>query len=161
MGVKEGDVAVISGRPGGTYFPEVDADWYLIGGDEAALPAMGTLLEALPSSIRGYVLAEVPDADWELELGGGGRAADTVAGPPGGRVLAELPHFNCHAVHNGRILRFPIPPLHDLASAFLRFLHAGCAGPGGLGTANNFLDEPQVDFGGPRDVGVQLGDSLR
>ena len=66
-------------------------------------------------------------------VGGGGRAADTVAGPPGGRVLAELPHFDCHAVHNGRILRFPIPPLHDLASAFLRFLHVGCAGPGGLG----------------------------
>ncbi len=34
-----------------------------------ALPAIGTLLEALPSSIRAYVLAEVRDADWELELG--------------------------------------------------------------------------------------------
>ena len=68
MGVKEGAVAVISGRPGGTYFPDVDADWYLIGGDEAALPAIGTLLEALPSSIRAYVLAEVRDADEELEL---------------------------------------------------------------------------------------------
>ena len=34
-----------------------------------AWSAIGTLLEALPSSIRGYVLAEVPDADWELELG--------------------------------------------------------------------------------------------
>ena len=68
MGVKEGDVAVISGRPGDTYFPDVDADWYLIGGDEAALPAIGTLLEALPSSIHAYVLGEVRDADEELEL---------------------------------------------------------------------------------------------
>ncbi len=67
-GVKEGDVAVISGRPGGAYFPDVDADWYLFGGDEAALPAIGTLLEALPSSMRAYVLAEVRDADEELEL---------------------------------------------------------------------------------------------
>ena len=54
--------------PGGTYFPDVDADWYLIGGDEAALPAIGTLLEALPSSIRAYVLAEVRHADEGLEL---------------------------------------------------------------------------------------------
>ncbi len=67
-GVKEGDIAVISGRSGGTYYPEMDADWYLIGGDEAALPAIGTLLEALPSSMRAHVLAEVPNADEEQEL---------------------------------------------------------------------------------------------
>ena len=67
-GVKEGDIAVISGRPGGTYFPNLDADWYLIGGDEAALPAIGTLIEALPSSMHAHVLAEVQDADEELEL---------------------------------------------------------------------------------------------
>ena len=66
--VKEGDVAVISGRPGGAYLPDVEADWYLIGGDEAALPAIATLLEALPSSMRAYVLAEVRDVDEELEL---------------------------------------------------------------------------------------------
>ena len=67
-GVKEGDIAVITGRPGGAYFPDAEADWYLIGGDEAALPAIGTLLEALPSSMRAYVLAEVHDGDEELEL---------------------------------------------------------------------------------------------
>ena len=67
-GLKEGDVAVIIGPPPRTYFPDMDVDWYLIGGDEAALPAIGTLLEALPSSIRAYVLAEVRDADAELEL---------------------------------------------------------------------------------------------
>ena len=66
--VQEGDIAVISGRPGGAYFPDVDADWYLIGGDEAALPAIGTLLEALPASIRAYVVAEVRDADEEQEV---------------------------------------------------------------------------------------------
>ncbi len=56
-GVKAGDVAVISGRAGGTYFPDMDADWYLIGGDETALPAIGTLLEALPSTMHACVLA--------------------------------------------------------------------------------------------------------
>ena len=66
--VQEGDIAVISGRAGGTYFPDADADWYLIGGDEAALPAIGTLLEALPTSMRGHVLAEVQNADEEQEM---------------------------------------------------------------------------------------------
>ena len=45
----------------------MNADWYLIGGDEAALPAIGTLLEALPSSMRVHALAEVPNADEEQE----------------------------------------------------------------------------------------------
>ena len=65
---KEGDTAVISGRAGGTYLPETDVEWYFIGGDEAALPAVATVLEALPSSMHAYVLAEVQDADEELEL---------------------------------------------------------------------------------------------
>ena len=46
----------------------MDVDWYLIGGDEAALPAIGTLLEALPSSMRSHVFVEVQDADEELQL---------------------------------------------------------------------------------------------
>ena len=66
--VKEGDLAVISGRAGGAYFPDVSADWYVIGGDETALPAIGTLLELLPSTMRAYVLAEVRDASEEQRL---------------------------------------------------------------------------------------------
>ena len=66
--VKEGDTAVISGRAGGTYLPETEVDWYFIGGDEAALPAIATVLEALPSSMHAYVLVEVHDADEEMEL---------------------------------------------------------------------------------------------
>lgn len=66
--VQAGDTAVISGRAGGTYFPEAAVDWYLIGGDEAALPAIGTLLEALPPSMSAHALVEVHDADEELEL---------------------------------------------------------------------------------------------
>ena len=67
-GVKEGDTAVISGQAGGTYFPERNVSWYLIGGDEAALPAIGTVLEALPSSMHAQVLVEVHDADEEQVL---------------------------------------------------------------------------------------------
>ena len=67
-GLKQGDLAVIIGPPKQTYYPDMDMEWYLIGGDEAALPAMGTLLEALPPYMRAYVLAEVRDADEELPL---------------------------------------------------------------------------------------------
>jgi NADPH-dependent ferric siderophore reductase len=66
--VKPGDTAVISGQPGGTYQPETHVDWYLIGGDEAGLPAIATLLEALPASIRTYVYIEVRDQSEEQEL---------------------------------------------------------------------------------------------
>ncbi len=66
--VKAGDTAVIGGMAGGTYFPEDAAEWYVIGGDEAALPAIGTLLEAMPSSMRAIVYAEVHDAEEEQEL---------------------------------------------------------------------------------------------
>ena len=67
-GAKEGDTAVISGMAGGTYFPDADAEWYVIGGDEAALPAIGTLLEALPPTMRALVYAEVHDAGEEQAL---------------------------------------------------------------------------------------------
>ncbi len=66
--VKQGDTAVISGQPGGPYQPLTDVDWYLIGGDEAALPAIGTLLEALPASMSAYVFAETLNEDEELEM---------------------------------------------------------------------------------------------
>ena len=67
-GVKEGDIAVISGQAGGAYFPEANADWYVIGGDEAALPAICTVLEALPAGMPADVLIEVHDAHEEIEL---------------------------------------------------------------------------------------------
>jgi NADPH-dependent ferric siderophore reductase len=47
---------------------DAGANWYLIGGDEAALPAVGTLLEALPPSCFAHLLIEVADATEELEL---------------------------------------------------------------------------------------------
>ncbi|WP_406722218.1 siderophore-interacting protein [Streptomyces althioticus] len=37
------------------------ADWLLIAGDETALPAIGTLLEALPERARAHVYIEVAD----------------------------------------------------------------------------------------------------
>ncbi|MGW7368734.1 siderophore-interacting protein [Streptomyces sp. NPDC054841] len=40
-------------------------DWVLLAGDEAALPAIGTLLEWLPAGTRALVYAEVADASEE------------------------------------------------------------------------------------------------
>jgi NADPH-dependent ferric siderophore reductase len=63
-----GQVVAVSQQPGGAYKLDAPADWYLIGGDEAALPAVGTLLEALPASCFAHVFVEVADAEEELTL---------------------------------------------------------------------------------------------
>jgi len=65
---RPGQMVAVSHQPGGAYKVDTTADWYLIGGDEAALPAVGTLLEALPASCFAHVLVEVADAAEELEL---------------------------------------------------------------------------------------------
>lgn len=65
---KPGDTAVVSGQPSGAYLPDTDAEWYVILGDEAALPAIGTLLEALPATMRAEVIIEVLNADEEQPL---------------------------------------------------------------------------------------------
>jgi NADPH-dependent ferric siderophore reductase len=65
---RPGQVVAVSHQPGGAYKVDAEADWYLIGGDEAALPAAATLLEALPSSCFAHVFVEVADAAEELQL---------------------------------------------------------------------------------------------
>jgi len=65
---KPGQVVAISRQPGGAYKLDATADWYLIGGDETALPAVGTLLEALPASCLAHVFVEVADPAEELTL---------------------------------------------------------------------------------------------
>ena len=64
---RPGQVLAVSQQPGGAYKVAAEAEWYLIGGDEAALP-VGTLLEALPASCFAYVFVEVADAAEELKL---------------------------------------------------------------------------------------------
>ena len=45
--------------PSGAYAPDPAADWHLIAGDEAALPAISAALEALPDNAVGKVFIEV------------------------------------------------------------------------------------------------------
>jgi NADPH-dependent ferric siderophore reductase len=50
------------GGPRGSFIVPDDFDWYLLVGDEAALPAIGRRLEELPAGTRAIVVAEVADA---------------------------------------------------------------------------------------------------
>ena len=60
---KPGDNLIFTG-PGGGYNPDPSADWYLLAGDEAALPAVAAVIESLPAHARGVAFLEAgSDAD--------------------------------------------------------------------------------------------------
>ena len=54
--------------PGRSYSLEGPFDWLLIAGDESAIPAIATLLEAVPDTVRTQALIEVNDAADEFAL---------------------------------------------------------------------------------------------
>jgi NADPH-dependent ferric siderophore reductase len=53
------------GGPRGSFIVPDDFDWYLLAGDESALPAIGRRLEELPAAARALVVVEVADAGEE------------------------------------------------------------------------------------------------
>jgi NADPH-dependent ferric siderophore reductase len=55
-----GDVLTMSGS-GGAYRPDAGSDWHLLVGDESALPAICSALEALPGDARGIAYLETSD----------------------------------------------------------------------------------------------------
>jgi NADPH-dependent ferric siderophore reductase len=62
-----GDHLVVT-MPGGPYRMDPEASDFVIAGDESAIPAIGTILEGLPSSARAQVFIEVEGSADELEL---------------------------------------------------------------------------------------------
>jgi NADPH-dependent ferric siderophore reductase len=74
--VSVGDKLAVAG-PGGRFSMEPAAEHWWIAGDESALPAVGTLLEALPDSATAEVHLEVTDADDEIELSSPAKTAIT------------------------------------------------------------------------------------
>jgi NADPH-dependent ferric siderophore reductase len=58
-------------EPGGRYVPDPAADFHLVIGDESALPAVATVLAALPPGVPAVAYLEVEDADEEQVLPGG------------------------------------------------------------------------------------------
>jgi NADPH-dependent ferric siderophore reductase len=55
-----GDVLAMSGA-GGAYHPDPACDWHLLAGDESALPAICSALDALPADARGLAYLETSD----------------------------------------------------------------------------------------------------
>lgn len=64
---EKGDTLVMGGVGGG-YAPDPAADWHLLAGDDAALPAIASALEAMPPEARGVALIEVDGSDDHLQL---------------------------------------------------------------------------------------------
>lgn len=71
--VQPGEPAYLMG-PSGAYAPDPAADWHLLAGDEAALPAISAALEVMPDNAIGKVFIEVAGPEDEVEL----RAPDGV-----------------------------------------------------------------------------------
>lgn len=65
---RPGDPLLFSG-PGGAYAPDPEADWHLLAGDEAALPAIAAALERMPhgADVRVFVEVAGPAEEQKLE----------------------------------------------------------------------------------------------
>ncbi|EHI46756.1 siderophore-interacting protein [Rhodococcus opacus PD630] len=63
-----GDVLRLRG-PGGAFAPDPAADWYLLAGDETAIPAISASVEKLDASAVGRVIIEVAGPEDEIAFG--------------------------------------------------------------------------------------------
>lgn len=109
---RPGDRFLVMG-PGGAYAPEPDADWHLLVGDEAALPAIAAALERIAPGVPAVAVLQVGSAAEEQSL----RSAadldlrwlhrDSAAGDPDGTQLVdqvrslEFPPGRVHAFVHG------------------------------------------------------------
>jgi NADPH-dependent ferric siderophore reductase len=64
---RPGQPAYVMG-PSGAYAPDPEADWHLMAGDEAAIPAISVALESLPDNAIGKVFIEVAGPEDEIPL---------------------------------------------------------------------------------------------
>lgn len=67
LAAQPGQPAYLMG-PSGAYAPDPAADWHLMAGDEAALPAISAALEALPDNAVGKIFIEVAGPEDEIAL---------------------------------------------------------------------------------------------
>ena len=73
---RPGDKLAVAG-PGGRFSLEPAASHWWIAGDESAIPAIGTLLDALPDTVTADVQIEVAGAGDEIKLPDPGRTSVT------------------------------------------------------------------------------------
>jgi NADPH-dependent ferric siderophore reductase len=64
---RPGDTLTLTG-PGGGYSPDPDADWHLMIGDEAVIPAIVVSLQRIRPGVPVFVILEVGDHEDEQEL---------------------------------------------------------------------------------------------
>jgi NADPH-dependent ferric siderophore reductase len=70
--------------PGGAYSPDPDADWHLMIGDTAVIPAIAASLERIPHGVPVHALIQVDGPEGELELASAGDLElSWVHDPPG------------------------------------------------------------------------------
>jgi len=62
-----GQTLTVAG-PGRNYAVDASADWFLLAGDDTAIPAISTILETLPPTARATVFLEVVHRDDEVEI---------------------------------------------------------------------------------------------
>jgi len=85
---RPGDEAGVIGPGGRTV---ADADWYLLAGDQTALPAISVLLESLPRTARGHAYIEIPDPGEKQRLTGPPRLDVTWLQADGHAPAGETP----------------------------------------------------------------------
>ncbi len=66
-GARPGDELLLVG-PGGAYTPDPGADWHLMVGDEAVIPAIAASLARVPAGVPVHVLLEVEGPEEEQPL---------------------------------------------------------------------------------------------
>lgn len=64
---RPGEVLHFAG-PGGGYGPRAEAGWHLLAGDESALPAIATALEAMPAGALVHAFVEVSGPEEEQKI---------------------------------------------------------------------------------------------
>jgi NADPH-dependent ferric siderophore reductase len=100
---RPGDRLAVAG-PGGRFQLGLDPAHYVVAGDESALPAIGTLLEALPRSARADVLVEVIDEGDHLDLWGHAPTGPRASGPEASGVAAQVTWLHRGTHTAGRLL---------------------------------------------------------
>jgi NADPH-dependent ferric siderophore reductase len=71
-----GQTLTVAG-PGRNYVVDANAEWFVLVGDDSAIPAIATILEHLPPSARATVFLEVVDGAEEHRIHAGSNAAIT------------------------------------------------------------------------------------
>jgi NADPH-dependent ferric siderophore reductase len=100
---KAGDAVAVT-LPGGPYNLDPSADWYLLAGDESALPAIETIIEEIPAGKPVHVFVEVASAAEERPLSASSvswlhREAGAETGAALERALRDFPA----TAGNGRV----------------------------------------------------------